>query len=123
MVSLQSNGSVESAEDVTACSPTKETGTTGNRNKCLAHHKNDSGSYDTAPNGLLASSSGSEAITNGRGVGCGRDGEPRSVDPVLTLASVLQEVVGDPPHGRQGWDPWVCDVCNSVMSHWVCLLV
>lgn len=37
------------------------------RDKCLAHHKNDSGSYDTSPNGLLPSSAEctASAVSNG----------------------------------------------------------
>ena len=51
-----------------ACNGTHAEGDNG-RDKCLAHHKNDSGSYDTSPNDLLASSGVpgecSVALTNG----------------------------------------------------------
>lgn len=67
-VSLQGTGVALDLEGGNKACSTSAPGTT--RDKCLAHHKNDSGSYDAAPNGLLASSSGTAsevgAITNGK---------------------------------------------------------
>lgn len=39
----------------------------GTSNRCLSHHKNDSGSYDIPPNGLSANS-GSETVPSSSGV-------------------------------------------------------
>ena len=62
-----SNGAAAGGGGRPLCNGTHAEGDSA-RDKCLAHHKNDSGSYDTSPSDLLASSGAGEcsaSLTNG----------------------------------------------------------